>query len=68
MFHRHRWDEVRRYFVPPVRREIRIEIRIESPKEVRRILNGFTVLELRCKGCGDVTHRELPGHAEGDEA
>jgi hypothetical protein len=61
IFHRHRWQEVRRVFVPPVRGIERIRA---SRETFREALQGVTVVELRCEGCGDVTSRRLPGEVK----
>jgi predicted deacetylase len=66
LFHRHQWQEVARRFVPPrldaghqefdARGEIGVKL-------LRDLSNGYTVVELRCSECGDVTSRKLQGDA-----
>jgi hypothetical protein len=69
LFHRHNWTEVRRYFVPPANRRVRLggargrEAIIETEQMMHDFANGYTVVELRCEDCGDVTSRRLPGDA-----
>jgi hypothetical protein len=59
MFHGHRWGEVQRYFVPPVKRGAK-----DVPADqVRELVQGVTVVELRCGLCGDLTCRALRGDA-----
>jgi hypothetical protein len=59
MFHGHRWGEVQRYFVPPVRRGAK-----DVPADLaRELVQGVTVVELRCGLCGDLTCRALRGDA-----
>jgi hypothetical protein len=59
MFHAHRWGEVKRYFVPPVRRAASGL----DPDLLREFAQGVTVVELRCGLCGDLTCRALRGDA-----
>jgi hypothetical protein len=59
VFHRHRWVEVRRYFVPA--RVLNVDRASEDL--VRELAQGVTVVELRCDECGDVQARRLPGDA-----
>jgi hypothetical protein len=59
LFHRHRWVEVRRFFVPPVR-----DVRISATRQLLRdLVNGYTVVELRCEDCGDLKAKRLSGDA-----
>jgi hypothetical protein len=59
LFHRHHWQEVARRFVPPVNRTAK-----NLPHwMVYDFANGYTVVELRCSECGDVTSRKLRGDA-----
>lgn len=61
LLHRHHWVEVARRFAPPQGRWVK-----NATEEFgREVTFGFTVVELRCDGCGDVTHRRLPGDATG---
>lgn len=58
---RHRWLEVKRYFVEPVPAE-RFDRKI--PRHLHdEILHGFTMVELRCGSCSDVLGRKLQGDA-----
>jgi hypothetical protein len=57
---RHRWEEVRRYFVRP---KSLTEAENVPPDLAREWTQGVTVVELRCAECGDVQGRRLPGDA-----
>lgn len=57
---RHRWEEVRRYFVPPTQDA---EIENGTIEFGRELAQGVTIVELRCVECGDVSWRKLPGDA-----
>jgi len=60
---RHVWAEVKRYFVPPPRDLTKAT----GPRDsLDRLSFGFTVVELRCKACGDVSSRQLLGDARSD--
>jgi hypothetical protein len=61
MFHGHRWGEVQRYFVPPVKRAFTAEG--VPADQVRELMQGVTVVELRCGLCGDLMCRALRGDA-----
>jgi hypothetical protein len=61
LFHRHQWQEVARRFVPATGGEISgwgIE-----PGMVYDMMNGYTVVELRCTECGKVSSEHIQGDA-----
>jgi hypothetical protein len=57
---RHHWTEVARRFVP---RPTHIADLKAGEELAKRLMFGFTVVELRCEACGELDHRELPGDA-----
>lgn len=63
LFHRCRWTEVARYFTQPA-----APTRALSCSEYmsNRLFFGFTTIELRCEGCGDVKFTETHGNATKD--
>jgi phage-related protein len=65
LFHRHNWAEVRRYFVPPTVdvEDFEVEVKGGNATPMLQVLNGYTVVELRCDDCGDVASRRLSGDA-----
>jgi hypothetical protein len=64
MFHRHHWQEVARRFVPPSDRLTNFKTYDDDGLgAMYDIINGYTVIELRCSECGDVTSRKLHGDA-----
>ena len=63
MFHQHRFEEVRRYFIPPTPRDIQMDR--ASERLWQQLLMGVTVIELRCESCGMLSHHELPGDTSG---
>jgi hypothetical protein len=63
LFHRHQWQEVARRFVPPSNPAPTKAWGSSGLAQARDLLNGYTVVELRCKECGDVTSRHLQGEA-----
>lgn len=62
MFHRHHWQEIKRYFNAS-RLTGKFSQNGLDDYEVSKLLNGFTVVELQCKDCGDITSRMLIGDA-----
>lgn len=62
LFHRHQWQEVARRFVPPQPGR-RSWAGLEAMQWAYDMANGYTVVELRCSECGDVTSRHLQGDA-----
>lgn len=65
LFHRHRWVEVARRFVPPKASKAR-KVWNVSEDFIREFTFGFTVVELRCEECGNVAERKLTGDATGE--
>lgn len=66
LFHRHQWTEVARRFVPPIDGEAEVEgygVASGAKGLMYDIANGYTVIELRCSECGDVTSRHIQGDA-----
>lgn len=61
IFHRHRWEEARRYFTPPIARDV--TVRGSAGDLFRELAQGVTVVELHCATCGDVKERRLAGDA-----
>lgn len=61
LFHRHCWEEVARYFVPPPPQRVRYSLADEQM--VYDLANGYTVVEFRCKECGKVSSAHLQGDA-----
>jgi hypothetical protein len=55
---RHRWRELCRIHVPPVAGLTDIKGTAEL---VRDVVYGYTIVSLRCSGCGDVAERKLTG-------
>lgn len=60
MIHRHQWQEQQRYFV---QRAGVSKVNNVTEETVLKLACGYTVVELRCEGCGDVAARELLGDA-----
>lgn len=61
LFHRHHWTEVSRTFTSPVEGNFG---RARGPRAIaiiERATQGFTCVELRCSGCGDIRHRTVLG-------
>jgi hypothetical protein len=58
LFHSHQWQEAKRWFVPPC---YDIEVERSTVEFGYDMANGYTVVELQCSGCGDVTSRKLRG-------
>lgn len=62
--HRHSWAEVKRYAVPPLPPGTEIEgFGVDLLDRAAEALQGYTVVELRCRECGAIDERRLAGDA-----
>jgi hypothetical protein len=61
LFHRHQWQEIARRFVPPPDNRVRYSLATEEM--VYDLVNGYTVVELRCTECGKVSSEHIQGDA-----
>lgn len=60
LFHRHQWEVVARRHVPGAR-NIAKTFGYRNPAELSEILNGTTVIEQRCAGCGRTEFTTVAG-------
>lgn len=58
MFKRKTWIEVSRYYTPPVYVD---KVRGITEDTLRKMLNGFTTVELRCNETGELRFYEEYG-------
>lgn len=63
LFHRHTWEEAKRYFVPPLHKGKWETTGFWETYEIKQLLNGYTVIELRCSECGKLASETLLGDA-----
>ncbi len=59
---RHKWQEEKRYFVPPLDLE-GIDIKGSNPRTLFQITSGYTIIVLKCSKCEDIKAKELMGDA-----
>ncbi len=59
MWCRHKWQEQSRGFVPS---PTTIEKCYVTKEMFMKLTNGYTVIMLKCKKCGDIESREVMGN------